>query len=270
MKEAKSLTGLISLRGKTAIITGAGAGMGAATAKRFSEAGACLWLLDVNEANLAKVKKDLSGAIHSVDTYKIDLSRKSEIDRFWESLGAVKPDILVNNAGIFPFRDFLDTDEEFVQKVTNINLNAVYWMCQHFIQVFLEGRRKKKGAAIVNVGSVEAILPFKKDLAHYTTGKAGVIALTRALARDYGRKGIRANVILPGGIVTAGTKESAKEILRMNFGVISDGVKFMTRLPLARMGEPDEVARITLVLSSEMSSYVTGAVIPVDGGFLSA
>jgi NAD(P)-dependent dehydrogenase (short-subunit alcohol dehydrogenase family) len=270
MKEAKRLPRLISLRGKTAIITGAGAGMGAATAKRFCEAGACLWLLDVKEANLAKVKKDLSRATHSVDTYRIDLSSKSEIDRFWESIETVKPDILVNNAGIFPFRDFLDTDEEFVQKVMNINLNAVYWMCQHFIRVFLEGRRKKKGAAIVNVGSVEAILPFKKDLAHYTTGKAGVIALTRALARDYGRKGIRANVILPGGIVTTGTKESAKEILRMHFGVVSDGVKFMTRLPLARMGEPDEVARISLMLSSEMSSYVNGAVIPVDGGFLSA
>jgi NAD(P)-dependent dehydrogenase (short-subunit alcohol dehydrogenase family) len=270
MKEAKSLTGLISLRGKTAIITGAGAGMGAATAKRFSEAGACLWLLDVNEANLAKVKKDLSGAKAAVDTYKIDLSSKAEIDNFWKSLGTIKPDILVNNAGIFPFRDFLDTNEEFVRKVMDINLNAVYWMCQNFIKVFLEERRKKKSAAIVNVSSVEAILPFKKDLAHYTTGKAAVVALTRALARDYGRKGIRANVILPGGIVTAGTKESAREILKMHFGVVSDGMKFMTRLPLGRVGDADEVARIIVVLSSEMSSYVTGAVIPVDGGFLSA
>jgi len=189
---------------------------------------------------------------------------KTEIDAFWQSLPDPKPDILVNNAGIFPFMDFLDTDETFVDSVMKINYEAVYWMCQHFVR-----DRLKLGGAIVNIGSIEAQLPFKKDLAHYTTGKAAVIALTRSLARDYGDVGIRANVILPGGIITEGTKGAAKGIWK-NPGLIKDGISFKSRLPLARMGQPDEVARITLVLASDMASYMTGAVIPVDGGFLSA
>ena len=264
MAHNKSISELISLQGKSAIITGAAAGMGAATARRFAEAGADLLLLDINEQDLAVLKDELSGAGVSVSTYPVDLASKAEIDRFWEGLGDAKPDILVNNAGIFPFRDFLETDEALVRKVMDVNLNAVYWMCQHFVRA-----RIKLGGTIVNVGSIEAILPFKKDLAHYTTGKAAVIALTRALAKDYGSKGIRANVILPGGIITKGTKSAAKEIWK-DWGLVKDGIEFRARLPLGRLGQPDEVARITLVLASEMSGYVNGAVVPVDGGFLSA
>ena len=264
MAHNKSISELISLQGKSAIITGAAAGMGASTARRFAEAGADLLLLDINEQDLAVLKDELSGAGVSVSTYPVDLASKAEIDRFWEGLGDAKPDILVNNAGIFPFRDFLETDEALVRKVMDVNLNAVYWMCQHFVRA-----RIKLGGTTVNVGSIEAILPFKKDLAHYTTGKAAVIALTRALAKDYGSKGIRANVILPGGIITKGTKSVAKRIWK-DWGLVKDGIEFRARLPLGRLGQPDEVARITLVLASEMSGYVNGAVVPVDGGFLSA
>jgi len=260
----KTISDLISLRGKSAIITGAGAGMGAATARRFAEADADLLLLDINAESLATLKDELSSANVSVSTYPINLASKAEIDKFWEGLGDTKPDILLNNAGIFPFRDFLETDEDFVQKVMDVNLNAVYWMCQHFVRA-----RIKQGGTIVNIGSIEAILPFKRGLAHYTTGKAAVIALTRALAKDYGSKGIRANVILPGGIVTEGTKSVMKGIWK-DWSLIKDGIKFKMRLPLGRLGQPDEVARISLVLASEMSSYVNGAVVPVDGGFLSA
>ena len=265
MAEYKSIAELISLEGKSAIITGAGAGMGAATARRFAEAGAALYLLDIHQENLAAITRELTDAGADVHGYEIDLTRKEEIDAFWQGLPEPKPDIVVNNAGIFPFKDFLECDEAFLKTVMDINFYAVYWMCQHFVRARID-----LGGVIINVGSIEAQLPFKKDLAHYTTGKAGVIALTRALAKDYGKKGIRANVILPGGIVTEGTKRAAQEVLKMNLGLIVDGVNFMARLPLGRMGQPDEVARITLVLASELSSYMTGAVVPVDGGFLSA
>ena len=266
MTEQKSLSQLISLRGKNAIITGAAAGIGAATARRFAEAGANIFLLDMNEDGLAVVKDELSNIDITVKTFTIDLADKSAIDQFWTGLIDMSPDILVNNAGIFPFKDFLETEQNFVKWVTDINLNAVYWMCQHFIR---RRTKLKKGGAIVNIGSIEAILPFKGDLAHYTIGKAAVIALTRALARDFGSKGIRANVVLPGGIMTEGVKGAAKEAWK-NPGLLKDAFNFKARLPLARFGEPDEVARIILVLVSEMSSYMNGAVVPVDGGFLSA
>jgi 3-oxoacyl-[acyl-carrier protein] reductase len=93
--------------------------------------------------------------------------------------------------------------------------------------------------------------------------------LTRALAKEYGRR-FRVNAIIPGGIVTSGTKAAARRIAKLELGLLKDGIAFRQRLPLGRFGQPDEVARIALVLASELSSYVHGALIPVDGGFLSA
>ncbi|HID51036.1 MAG TPA: SDR family oxidoreductase [Anaerolineae bacterium] len=267
MNENKPLIELISLAGKTAVITGAAAGMGEATARRFAESGANLYLLDIDEAGVTAVAHSLAHFPVRITPHTLDLSQKSEIDTFWDSLTeGEEPDIIVNNAGIFPFRDFLETDEALLQKVTDINFTAVYWMCQHFIR---QRKESKQSGVIVNVSSIEAHLPFKEDLAHYTTGKAAVIALTRALARDYGRIGIRANVILPGGVITQGTKSAAKQAWKSP-GLIKDGLNFKARLPLGRMGQPDEVARVTLILASDLTSYMTGAAIPVDGGFLSA
>lgn len=266
MNNNEPLSELISLTGKLAIITGSASGIGAATALRFAEAGANLILLDIDQERLEASQSKLNVYDVSTKIYQIDLSNKGEIDKFWSSLENQTPNILVNNAGVYPFTDFLETDEALVQQVLNINLHAVYWMCQQFIQRNLDAKQK---ATIVNLGSIEANLPFKKDLAHYTTGKAAVIALTRSLARDYGEKGIRANVILPGGIITEGTKNAAKQIWK-NPALITDGIKFGSRLPLQRFGKPDEIARMILILASDISSYMTGAVVPVDGGFLSA
>ena len=107
-------------------------------------------------------------------------------------------------------------------------------------------------------------------MAPYTISKAGVLALTRSLARDYGKKGFRVNALVPGGIITPGTKNVAKNVLKLDLGLVKTGYDFMTRLPLNRMGKPDEVARMALVLSCDLSSYMNGALVPVDGGFLSA
>lgn len=259
-----SLGELISLAGKTALVTGAAAGMGAAIARRFAEAGAALYLLDVDSPGLERLRCELEHKGANVSSYAVDLADKEAIDRFWQSLGEDWPDILVNNAGIFPFCDFLETDENLVERVTAINLYAVYWLCQHFVR-----RRLLRGGAIVNISSIEAQLPFKEDMAHYTIGKAGVIALTRALARDYGRHGIRANVVLPGAIHTDGTRRARREVWREP-SLLRDGFHFQARLSLGRWGQADEVARIVLVLASDLASYMNGAVVPVDGGFLSA
>lgn len=123
---------------------------------------------------------------------------------------------------------------------------------------------------IINVGSIEAILPFKEDLAHYSVSKAGVIALTRALAKEHAKHGFRVNAIMPGGIITRGTKSAAKQFFKGEFKLLKTGIEFMQRLPIGRMGQPDEVARMALVLASDLASYVHGAAIPIDGGFLAA
>lgn len=265
MKDLEPLSKLISLKGRKALITGSALGMGKAMAHRFAEAGADLELVDVNGRGLRTVAEELSKFKARVYIHKVNLSSKEEIAALWEELKGKEPDILVNNAGVYPFKDFLEVDDAFFNKVMDINLRSALLMCQYMIK-----RRLKKGGVIINIGSIEALLPFVEGMAPYSISKAGVIALTRSLAKEYGRNGFRINAIIPGGIITPGTKAVAKEISQLRLSPPRTGVLFSTRLPLGRSGQPDEVARIALVLASELSSYVHGALIPVDGGFLSA
>lgn len=260
-----SLTSLVSLSGRRALITGAAAGIGRATALRLAEAGADLDLVDIDVDTLSGVAAELSGFGVEIALHHTDIARKSAIDELWAALPGPPPDILVNNAGIYPGRAFVDVDEAFYRKQLATNLDSVVWMCQAMIR-----RRIDRGGVIVNLGSIEAILPFKEDLASYGVAKAGVIALTRALAREHGKHGFRINALLPGGVVTAGTRTVAREILRGNIGLVRTGIEFRQRLPIGRLGHPDEIARMILVLAGDLASYVHGAVIAVDGGFLAS
>ncbi len=239
-------------------------GIGRVTAIRFAEAGADLYLVDINLEGLKAVEGELQKFGVNVKTFKADLSKKEEIDALWENMEDRLPDILVNNAAIYPFKEFLDVDRAFLEKIMNINLQSVFWMCQHLIRRCIASGRK---CVIINVGSIEAVMPFAENLVHYSITKAGVIALTRSLAREFGKYGIRVNAVIPGGIVTPGVQKVAKELGEK---ALTAGQEYLKRVPLRRMGDPDEVARVILFLASDMSSYITGAAVPVDGGFLSA
>jgi len=259
------LSSLISLKGKCALITGSGAGIGKAMAYRFAEAGADLEIVDLSEERLSAVKEELSGFGVSIGIHKVDLSRKDEIDGLWKKLEGREPDILVNNAGIYPTKPFLEINETFLNRVMNVNLNSVFWMCQNMIR-----SRLNRGGVIINIGSIEAVMPFKEELTHYDITKAGVMVLSRALANEYGKHGFRINVLVPGGIWTPGARGLAKDIMKLKLGVVKSGIEYNLRTPLGRLGKPDEVARMALVLASDLSSYVNGTLITVDGGFLSA
>jgi NAD(P)-dependent dehydrogenase (short-subunit alcohol dehydrogenase family) len=264
-KVLKSLSELISLKGKRALITGSAMGIGRAMAHRFAEAGADLELVDINTHGLGAVKKELAQFNHEVNIHKVDISSREAIDSLWEELSGKEPDILVNNAGVYPFKNFLDTDVAFLKKVMDINLQSAFLMCQQMIR-----RRLKRGGVIINISSIEAIMPFAEGLVAYDISKTGVIGLTRGLAKEYGKHGFRINVILPGGINTPGTRAVAKDISQFKFSLLKTGYDFKARLPMNRGGQPDEVARVALFLASDMSSYVHGALVAVDGGFLSA
>ncbi len=257
---------LVSLQGRTALITGAAAGIGRATAWRFAEAGARLLLVDIDREGLDAVAEQIARDHgHRPSTFRVDLADKAQIDALWRDLPSPGPDILVNNAGIFPFADFRHLEPALYRRVMQVNLDAVVWMCQHFLRA-----RWKRGGVIVNVGSIEAFLPFMEHLTHYMTSKAGVIALTRGLAREYGPRGFRINAVVPGGVRTQGVEYLMRQVLRGRWWLLKAWWKFMQRLPLRRFAEPDEVARVILFLASDAASYIHGAVIPVDGGFLSA
>ncbi|MFN4245223.1 MAG: SDR family NAD(P)-dependent oxidoreductase [Brevinematia bacterium] len=263
----ENITKLISLDRKTSMITGAGSGIGKAIARILAEAGSEIYAVDYNKESLDKLKKEFEENDLKIEVFHCDLSTKDEIDKLWNYIKNKEPDILVNNLGIYQFRDFLDVDKEFLDKTIDINLKSCFWMCQKMINSNL---KRKKGGIIVNISSIEAILPFAKGLAHYTASKAGVIAITRALAKEYAGKGFRINAILPGGIVTEGTKKiAAKTILKIDVKMIASGFKFWDRIPAKRIGKPEDVAKVVLALSSDLFSYVHGAIIPIDGGFLS-
>ena len=140
----------------------------------------------------------------------------------------------MNNAGIYPSKPFLDVDEAFLKKVMEINLNSVFWLCQHMIRARLE-----KGGVIINMGSIGTIMPLKQDLCHYDISKAGIMVLSRALASEFGRHGFRINVLVPGGTWTQGTKSLAKEAVKLKFNVIKSGIEYNMRTPLGRLAKPD-------------------------------
>jgi len=261
----KPLSELVSLDKKRTLITGSGSGIGKAMACRFAEAGANLELVDINEEKLVAVKEELRQFNREINVHKVNLSRKEEIDALWKKLRGKEPDILVNNAGIYPTKSFLDVDESFLKKVLDTNLNSVFWMCQHMI-----ASRFKEGGVIINIGSIEAIMPLKEELCHYDISKAGIMVLSRALASEYGKHGFRINVLVPGGIWTPGTKNLAKEAMKFKLNVIKSGIEYNMRTPQGRLGKPDEIACMALVLATDLSSYVHGTLIVVDGGFLSA
>lgn len=264
--EYKPLADLLSLKGKTAIVTGAANGIGNAIATRFAEAGADLILVDRDAEGLEKLTIQLERFKIKTSAHAFDLSEKAAIDNFWQKINGNSVDILINNVGIYPFKKFTELDEVYLNKVMQVNLFSVLWMCQHYIK-----SRLKKGGTIVNTGSIEAIMPFKTDLTHYSVSKVGVIALTRDLVRDFGKKGFRVNAVVPGGIITKGTKGAAKKaVATLDFKLLSDSYNFIQRLPSGRLGSPDEIARMILVLACDLSSYMYGSIVPVDGGFLSA
>jgi NAD(P)-dependent dehydrogenase (short-subunit alcohol dehydrogenase family) len=256
----------VSFKDKTVLITGAASGIGRATAIRFAEAGAVLQLLDIDGDGLAETIKLCEHDAREHTAHVIDMSSKAKIDKFWDSISDNLPDVIVNNAGIYPMMDYLKVDEAYLKKILDVNMNSAFWMCQNYI-----AKRQKKGGIIINTSSIEAILPFKRDMIHYSMSKAGIIALTRSLSRDYGKMGFRCNVVMPGAIMTPGTESLMKQaLLGLNLSLFKTGYDFKQRIANGNWGEPDDVAKAILFLSSDLASYVQGAVLPVDGGFLSA
>ena len=265
IRPENSLASLIDLSDKAAIVTGGASGIGEGIAWRLAEAGAVVHLADINEEDLKSTSAEMTAAGYRVKTHVLDVSSKVAVDAFWDGLAEPVPDILVNNAGIYPMEDFLEVTEREYKRVMDVNTSSVFWMCQNHIR-----RRGKKGGAIINIGSIESMIPFQRDLVPYGMSKAAIVSLTRSLAKEHAADGFRVNAILPGGVRTEGAAKSSKKLFGIDFKMLKAGFDFLQRLPAKRIADPDDIARMVLVMASDLSVYVHGAVIPVDGGFTSA
>lgn len=249
-----------NLKNKVAIITGARRGMGKADALLLAGAGAKVVVADISQEECQLVADEIKKNGGEALAVKCDVTNKKDIEEMVkktvEQFGKV--DILVNNAGICEFKPFLEMTEEEWKKTLDINLKG-YFLCA---QAAAKEMIKQKSGAIVNIASVAMGQMGKgmAGLAHYSASKGGIAALTKTLALELAPYNIRVNAIAPGAINTpmsASTKNDPK-IMEATLAMI----------PLHRMGKPEEIASTVLFLTSEDSSYITGSIVVVDGGWL--
>jgi len=246
------------LDGRVALITGAASGQGRAAATSFAANGASIAVIDVNDngadETVALVEKEGGAAI----AVHADVSLKDDCVRMVDETVAAfgRLDVLYNNAAVQMSGRLVDCTEEEWDRTIATNLNAVFWACRAALPVMLEGDR----GSIINTASVLGLIGSEGYVA-YGAAKAGLVALTRQIAVEYGPR-VRANVIAPGSIDTPRFRRVAEEM--------DDTEGFLSGLerviPLQRLGTAEDVAGIALFLASDQSAYVSGAVIPADGG----
>ncbi len=256
---------LLDLTGKTAIVTGA-VGIGYGIINRLAEAGANVVVAARNQEELDKTVSELTTKKLKVKGVKTDVSSEADVKNMVETtvkeFGGV--DILVNNAGIFPSIPVHKMTLDDFDKVLSINLKGVF-LCAKYVseQMIAQG----KGGKIVNITSIDALHPSMIGLAHYDASKHGVWGFTKNLALELAPHKIWVNAVAPGGIATPGVqKMQGTPPPGVDMAKILEG--FLNRIPMHRMGEPDDIGKVVLFLVSEMSSYITGTQVVVDGGVL--
>ncbi|OGZ76868.1 MAG: hypothetical protein A3G45_00735 [Candidatus Staskawiczbacteria bacterium RIFCSPLOWO2_12_FULL_37_15] len=255
----KTTTKFCDLSGKVAVITGARRGMGRTHALTLARAGAKVVLADISqeecEAVVQEIKKERGEAI----AIKCDISSKTEVDNLIqktvERFGKI--DILVNNAGICQFNPFLEMKEEDFKKVIDVNLKG-YFLCA---QATAKEMAKQKKGAIVNIASIAMgqVGAGFAGLTHYCASKGGIVAMAEAMSLELAPLGIRVNTIAPGAIDTPMVAEVKQDMKTLEAS--------LAKIPLGRMGKPEEISNAVLFLASDESSYMTGSVVVVDGGW---
>lgn len=264
----KDLQQLLNLTGKAAIVTGGAKGIGHGISYRLAEAGSKVFIADMDEAAALQAATDLSHKGWAVKAVRTDVSSEQDVANMiaqcQSAFGGV--DILVNNAGIYPNQPIANMSKEDFDKVMGVNLRSVFLTTKYASEAMKQAGR---GGKIINVTSIDALHPSMVGLAHYDASKHGVWGFTKNSALELAEHKIWVNAIAPGGIQTPGVEAMQKNQPAAAGADMAKMVEaFMARIPMHRMGEPDEIGMVALFLASDMSSYMTGSQIVVDGGAL--
>jgi len=248
------------LKGKVALITGAGMGIGREASVLFAEEGARVVVADINAKAAAETVDLVGKAGGQAVAVTGDVAMEADVKRMVEegvgAFGALH--VLYNNAGVLwkdKDRGVLETDGVQWDRVMGINLKSVFWVTKHGIPHL----RAAGGGSIILIGSVSALAGFTRAQDAYTAAKGGLISLNKSLAIQFARDGIRSNVIHPGIVETPLQAPYLTDELR---------AEFKTGIPLGRIGQPRDIAYAALFLASDESSFMTGAEMIVDGGFM--
>jgi 2-dehydro-3-deoxy-D-gluconate 5-dehydrogenase len=244
---------MFRLDGRRAIVTGASRGIGAAMSVALAEAGADLVL--VARGDLESTRADIEKLGRGVTVVNADLADRSAPAAILDAAG--EADILVNNAGIIRRANAIDYSDEDWDAVLDVNLRSVFVLSRNFAKALVA---RNSPGRIINVASM---LSFQGGIRvpAYTAAKSGLLGLTRALANELAPSGINVNAIAPGYIATDNTEALRNDPVRSK--------EILARIPAGRWGTPHDLEGVTVFLASQASAYVHGAVIPIDGGWLS-
>ena len=263
MMEVTPLSKLLDLSSKVAIVTGGAMGIGFGIAYRLAEAGASVVIADMNQAAADGAAAKLAAKGWKASAVATDVSDAAQvqgmIDAAVKTFGGV--DILVNNAGIYPNTPVMQMQEKDFEHVLSVNLKGVFLCAKAAAaQMMLQGR----GGKIINVTSIDALHPSMVGLGAYDASKHGLWGFTKNIALELAPQKIWVNAIAPGGVSTPGTgaggpvSKETEEMMK----------PFLAKIPMRRMGDPDEIGTVALFLASGLSGYMTGSQIVVDGGAL--
>jgi glucose 1-dehydrogenase len=253
---------MTSLEGRVALITGGGNGIGRACAERFARDGAQVAVADINSAEGQAVASALRDDGHEAMFLQCDVAKSDEVratvERTVDAFGSV--DILVNNAAIIKGIDFLEISEADFDAVLNVNLRGAFLMAQAVArQMVAQVKAGRRPGSVVNMSSVNAVFAIANQVP-YSVSKGGLNQLTKVMALSLAEYGIRVNAIGPGSINT--------RILKTVMTDEAARAKLLSRTPLGRIGEPEEIAAVAAFLASDDASYITGQTIYADGGRL--
>jgi NAD(P)-dependent dehydrogenase (short-subunit alcohol dehydrogenase family) len=247
------------LEDKIALVTGSGAGIGESICLRFASEGACVVGMDRNQIEAERVADTINANGFRAYAQTGDVSKKTDCTRVvkWIMSTFGNIHVLCNVAGIVEGGTLLDVSDEIWRRTMDINLKGMYYLCKLVVQEMI----RQDGGSIINISSVAGLIGLK-NRAVYSVSKAGINALTKSVAADFIKKGIRANAICPGVIESPSWKE------RVNTSPDPEKAlqDFIDQVPMGRVGKPEEVAALAAYLASDESAFMTGQAISIDGG----